>query len=186
MDAAKGMVQMIRLTLILLVAIGVTLSVAGRDLPDQAASAPQAAPGAAAAAQVTKSRADLSGTGPTLLALDDEDGAIARALAGDGSAPAPGGQARLWSAATGEAVSASAAAAPPEAIAAAPRAMARVNATRVNLRAGPSTANEVLDQVTLDQRVEVLEAGSDGWSRIRVPESGRVAWIFDRFLTPGG
>jgi len=63
---------------------------------------------------------------------------------------------------------------------------ATVNANRVNLRAGPSTGNEVLDQVVRDQTVEILGTTNDGWAEVRVVKSGLTAYIFDRFLTPQG
>ncbi len=186
---AKGTMRMIRLTLTLLAAIGVTLSIAGGDIPDASGAVPGAASasaGAAGAAQASRARATPTDDLPARLALDDEAGAIARALSAEAAAPAPGEDLRLWAVAAEQAGVEPAdpvIAAEPEP---APRRLARVNATRVNLRAGPSTANAVLDQVVLDQRVEVLEARSDGWSRIRLPETGRTAWIFDRFLTPLG
>lgn len=61
-----------------------------------------------------------------------------------------------------------------------------VNAGRVNLRAGPSTAETVLDQVVRGQEVRVIERTGDGWARIHVPDTGATAFIYDRFLTPRG
>lgn len=173
---------MIRLTLTLLAAIGVTLSIAGGDLPE-APDAPGAA--SAAAAQTTRARAAPTDDLPQRLALEDEAGAIARALSADAPAPAQGEDLRLWAAVArqGAEPAGTVTASEPDP---APTRHARVTGSRVNLRAGPSTADRVLDQVVRDQRVEVLEARTDGWSRIRVPETGRTAWIFDRFLTPAG
>ncbi len=58
-----------------------------------------------------------------------------------------------------------------------------VTASRVNLRAGPGTSHAVLDQVALNDRVKVLETGEE-WVRIRLPETGKTAWIFGKFVAP--
>ncbi len=164
---------MIRLTLILLAGIVVTLSIAGRDI---------AATETAQDPDVARAETDLTDARPAGLALEDEAGAIARALsastaerAATGTRDAP----RLWQTTTAAPEGA-------DAVSGAQGAAARVNADRVNLRAGPSTANQVLDQVVRDQRVEVLETTEDGWTRIHVFESGLEAWIFGRFLSPLG
>jgi hypothetical protein len=60
--------------------------------------------------------------------------------------------------------------------------LARVTGTAVNLRAGPSTANAVVGQVTLGQTVRVLDPDSDGWATIEVPATGEQAYIAARFL----
>ncbi len=175
--AATEVLLMIRLTLLLLAGIGATLSVAGRDT---APSGPAAPAGAA--------MAEAAAPAPNRLALDDEAGAIARALeAAQAHGADETARATLWNA-----VAATGAAPAPAPADRADRAdtpalpVFRVNATRVNLRAGPSTANRVVDQVARDQRVEVLDTDPSGWARIHVPESGLTAWIFDRFLTPAG
>lgn len=153
---------MIRYTLILIAGIGVTLSVAGRDL-DTAATG--------LGSEVTRQQTDLTDATPERLALDDEQGAIARAVAAtENYAPVTAAQAS-----TNDATSENDEAA----------LVAYVNADRVNLRAGPSTGNGVVDQVGRDQSVEVLDTEGD-WMQIRVSSTGTEAWIFGRFLTPQG
>lgn len=44
----------------------------------------------------------------------------------------------------------------------------RVTGTRVNVRAGPSTENEVVDSVVAEQEVEVIELLDNGWAYIRI------------------
>lgn len=155
---------MIRLTLILLAAIAVTLSVAGREI-----ETPEVAESGARPATTTPGVAEAPGG---RLALDDEAGAIERAISATAELdPIP-------------AVGAAPRSATPEP--APPSDWAVVNADRVNLRTGPSTANPVIDQVVRDQRVEVLDRTDDGWMRIRVGDTGREAFIFGRFLTPQG
>ncbi len=158
---------MIRMTLILLACIGVTMAVAGRDVNE-------ASQRSGYGTQVSRAAADPAERGGTArLALDDEAGAIARALAAT-AAPASGGTSETTPApATVNTV----AAAPTEGLHA-------VTGNRVNLRSGPSTANPVVDQVVRDQRVEVLEETPDGWLRIRVMETGLEAYIFGRFVAP--
>ncbi len=185
--AVPGLVQMIRLTLILLAGIGVTLSIAGTDPGDLDPAPPGAAQAQAGAAEAE----------PALrrqLALDDEAGAIARALAAEARSDRSGAMAEavLWNAVAEDSrTPAPASRTEGEAEDGTEsedgRAdLLRVNADRVNLRAGPSTANRVLDQVVRDQRVEVLETLPSGWARIHVAETGLTAWIFDRFLSPAG
>ncbi|MFK7753542.1 MAG: SH3 domain-containing protein [Sedimentitalea sp.] len=57
-----------------------------------------------------------------------------------------------------------------------------VNASRVNLRAGPGTDHSVVTKLTRDARVEVLSDGGDGWVQLRVVASGREGWIADYLL----
>ena len=161
---------MIRMTLILLACIGVTFAVAGRDLELAEGSddpGMDAAPMAAAAATEPSNR----------LALDDEEGAIRRALAPreiaarepatlEPAAPEP---AALRTASLGEIQ---------------PAASHYVTGNRVNVRSGPSTANPVVDQVVRDQRVKVLDETPDGWMLIRIVDTGTEAYIFGRFLDP--
>lgn len=58
-----------------------------------------------------------------------------------------------------------------------------VTGTRVNLRAGPSTQNRVVGQVTLGDTAEVLSDPGADWIRIRVTDTGTEAYIFGRFLS---
>ena len=156
---------MIRLTLLLLAGIAITLSVAGRDLPETAATD---------TAAVTRKQTDPSTAPAGRLALDDEAGAIERALnAAKTIQPATVQPAAVQTTPTEGVRSESGA------------VRATVNAERVNLRTGPSTSNSVIDQVVRDQTVEILGA-QDDWARIRVIQTGLEAWIFGRFLTPQG
>ena len=156
---------MIRLTLFLLAGIAVTLSVAGRDLPETAATD---------TAAVTRKQTDPPTAPSGRLALDDEAGAIERALnAAKTIQPATVQPAAVQTTPTEGVRSESGA------------VRATVNAERVNLRTGPSTSNSVIDQVVRDQTVEILGA-QDDWARIRVTQTGLEAWIFGRFLTPQG
>ena len=156
---------MIRLTLLLLAGIAITLSVAGRDLPEIAATD---------TAAVTRKQTDPPTAPSGRLALDDEAGAIERVLnAAKTIQPATVQPAAVQTTPTEGVRSESGA------------VRATVNAERVNLRPGPSTSNSVIDQVVRDQTVEILGA-QDDWARIRVTQTGLEAWIFGRFLTPQG
>ena len=147
---------MIRLTLLLLAGIGATMSIAGRPVEDNGVEVTRTAglddqglldsmniaatPGTAAAADQ-----------PQRLALSDERGAIARALAATvAPEPAPASQTDLEEQA--------------EEIAAADRTTSDiatgnaaadlwvVTGSRVNLRSGPSTRNAVVGQVVEGDR----------------------------------
>lgn len=160
---------MIRLTLLLIAAIAITMIVAGRE-PERTTEAEAATPPVGVA---------RAGTAPTALpdnrlALDDEAGAIARALAATEAAeeePEP-------QKASLETTSAAPPPAPEE-----DGPVWYVTGSRVNLREGPSTSTAVVGQVREGQRVEVLDGTPDGWMRIRVIESGLTAYIFGRFLS---
>lgn len=155
---------MLRLTCFLLAGIGITLTVAGRDLEGPAGGVDIA---------VTRSGSDI--LDPGTLALTDEAGAIERALQATRTFdPIQSAEA---SATATEARPASAAQLESEVA-----AQAVVNANRVNLRDGPSTTNQVLDQVVRGQKVEILERIDNGWTQIRVVDTGREAYIFDRFI----
>lgn len=58
-----------------------------------------------------------------------------------------------------------------------------VDATRVNMRSGPSTDYRVLDQLLQGTTVDVLENGPDGWVRLRVVDTGIEGWMSGEFLT---
>ena len=166
---------MIRLTLLLLAAIVVTMSVAGRE-PETVTQAETTTP------PVEVARA---GTVPTALpdnrlALDDERGAFARALAAteaaDAPEPEPEPEPVSFETAPGAVSKAALEVAAPN------EAAWYVTGSRVNLREGPSTSTAVVGQAREGQRVEVLGGGADGWMRIRVIESGITAYIYGRFL----
>lgn len=168
---------MIRLTLLLLAAIAITMVVAGRE-PGRTTVAEATTP------PVEVARAETAPTAlpDTRLALDDEAGAIARALAATEAADAPRPQPASLE--TAPEPAREAALDTP----AADEAAWYVTGSRVNLREGPSTSTAVVGQAREGQRVEMLDAAPDGWMRIRVIESGLIAYIFGRFLseTPAG
>ncbi|MFW5654859.1 MAG: SH3 domain-containing protein [Roseicyclus sp.] len=60
----------------------------------------------------------------------------------------------------------------------------RVTGDRVNLRAGPSTGNEVLAALTLGTEVELIERVADGWAHLRVPDTGLTGYMSGDFLEP--
>ncbi|MDD9977588.1 MAG: SH3 domain-containing protein [Boseongicola sp.] len=57
-----------------------------------------------------------------------------------------------------------------------------VSGTRVNLRSGPGTGNEVVAQLGLGTEAEVLSDTSSEWIEIRTSE-GTTGWIFSTFLS---
>jgi hypothetical protein len=107
----------------------------------------------------------------------------------EGSAPSledPGGMAGLVSEQTLALIAAAEAKAPRRETAQAPAApgaeMLRVTGSRVNLRAGPSTANAVVGSVARGDIVELVGHANDAWAEIRV--DGREAFMARRFLDP--
>jgi len=64
---------------------------------------------------------------------------------------------------------------------------AEVTATRLNLRAGPGPAYQVVVRAARGDRVVVLRESENapGWVELRVP-GGYEAWVYGRFLAPGG
>ena len=54
-----------------------------------------------------------------------------------------------------------------------------VSGNRVNMRMG----HGVLDKLTRGAQAEVLEVTGDGWSRIRVIETGQIGWMSSRLLS---
>lgn len=68
----------------------------------------------------------------------------------------------------------------------APADLRQVDATRVNMRSGPSTDYRVLDTLTQGTRVQVLEidtAGAEPWAKLRVVNTGLEGWMAEIFLT---
>ena len=74
--------------------------------------------------------------------------------------------------------SASAAAAEPD------LPLVEVTGTSVNLRAGPSTGEAVLDALVRGEQAELLAALDNGWVQIRTVETGLEGYMADRFLAP--
>lgn len=65
-----------------------------------------------------------------------------------------------------------------------PAQTARVTATSLNVRAGPSTGAAVVGQLALDEEVSVALADSgNGWTLIRVEGDGVEGWVATRFLS---
>ncbi len=54
----------------------------------------------------------------------------------------------------------------------------------VNLRSGPSTANEVVARLTRGVRAELISDTGDGWMQIRDLNSGAEGYMSAKFLTP--
>ncbi len=165
---------MIRLTAMLVVCLFGVMMVAGGapDRPqgsDQPAEAVRAAPDPVLVAQ--------EGAQPRL-ALADEAAAVALALEAGEKGPGPAGPAAVEAAVPDDAAAdgaAVAAAAPGEA------AETRyVTGSRVNLRAGPSTADAIVGQADAGAAATVIGERPDGWVNIRL--DGAEAWIFGRFL----
>ncbi|SFO82678.1 SH3 domain-containing protein [Tranquillimonas alkanivorans] len=176
---------MIRLTLLLLIVIGLTMTIAGRKVEEDAgvevARLETDTPGL-----LTASASGRDASEP--LALDDYERAVQLALE---ATEAPRGE-RL--AMRAEPVDAGRPAATVEPVAAAsestearasepPEDLWYVTGTRVNLRAGPSTGNPVVGQASLGEAAEML--GQEGsWYRIRLNDNGREAFIYGRYLAP--
>ncbi len=60
-----------------------------------------------------------------------------------------------------------------------------IDGDRVNMRSGPGTGYEVVDQFGRNTAVEVLEDSGTGWVRLRPAEGGPDGWIADFLLTGG-
>ena len=69
--------------------------------------------------------------------------------------------------------------------AAAPVALV-VTGSRVNLRAGPSTATAVRAALTAGSRAELIEALPNGWMHIRATETGMTGYMASDFLAEAG
>ena len=61
----------------------------------------------------------------------------------------------------------------------------RVTGNRVNVRGGPSTGFDVVNQLVRGDEVEILEDNGDGWVRLRPVTGGPEGWMAD-FLLSGG
>ncbi|MEM8849388.1 MAG: SH3 domain-containing protein [Pseudomonadota bacterium] len=60
----------------------------------------------------------------------------------------------------------------------------RVTGTVVNMRAGPSTGNAVVDSLPRGTITEALGAPENGWQQIRDIATGQTGWMAARFLEP--
>ena len=59
-----------------------------------------------------------------------------------------------------------------------------VAANRLNVRAGPSTGQGVVDQVTRGEQVLVVSDSGSDWVRIRIEGDGVEGWVARRLLRP--
>ena len=57
-----------------------------------------------------------------------------------------------------------------------------VSGKRVDMRAGPSTNDAVLDKLVRGTQIEVLDVNADGWARLRVLDTDQIGWMAERFL----
>lgn len=58
-----------------------------------------------------------------------------------------------------------------------------VDVAALNVRAGPSTSDDVIGRLFQFDSVSVLEEASDGWAHIRIEGDGIEGWVASRFLT---
>jgi len=122
---------------------------------------------------------------PTAVALTELSGAVANspeqinlaALDQVSAAPAPGATADTGTRFTGRS---SVASSLPETLAPDIRS---VSGTLVNMRSGPSTDFEVIDQLSQGTQVEVLSDTGDGWVELRPVSGGITGWIAEFLLT---
>ena len=184
---------MIRLTLLLVAALGVVFAVAGRDpmRPEGSDQPGDAATGievtrldrpAPAAALTGPAGHDRASDLATAIPLDDQEAALRAALRATEQAQPPDRRPAAAEPQTAAAEPQTAAAGPDLPAATAPD-LWYVTATRVNLRSGPSTATPVIGQVSRGQQALVLEKTPGGWYRIETPENGATGFVFGRFLS---
>lgn len=55
--------------------------------------------------------------------------------------------------------------------------------TKVNLRSGPGTSYDRMGQLNNGAKVEILEDFGDGWVKMRVLDSGKIAYVADFLLS---
>ncbi|MEX1662995.1 SH3 domain-containing protein [uncultured Thioclava sp.] len=58
-----------------------------------------------------------------------------------------------------------------------------VSAKSLNVRSGPSTSNSALDRIQRGEQVLVI-AQRSGWAQIKIEGDGIEGWVAARFLTP--
>lgn len=66
-----------------------------------------------------------------------------------------------------------------------PNDIRSVTGSLVNMRSGPGTDYDVVDQLTQSTRVEVLSNSGTGWVELRPVDGGTTGWIAE-FLLSGG
>lgn len=60
-----------------------------------------------------------------------------------------------------------------------------VKGTLVNMRSGPGTDYDVVDQLSQSTRVEILTDSGNGWVELRPLDGGATGWIAEFLLTGG-
>jgi uncharacterized protein YgiM (DUF1202 family) len=66
-----------------------------------------------------------------------------------------------------------------------PRDIRIVTGSLVNLRSGPGTNYEVVDQLARDTEVEVISDQGNGWVELRPVDGDITGWMSDSLLTKG-
>ncbi|MDQ2095763.1 SH3 domain-containing protein [Rhodalgimonas zhirmunskyi] len=64
------------------------------------------------------------------------------------------------------------------------RDVRKVRSNRVNLRQGPGTDYGVAGKLGRGDLVEVIADNGDGWVKLKVEDSGEIAWVADFLLAP--
>jgi len=64
------------------------------------------------------------------------------------------------------------------------RDVRKVRSNRVNLRQGPGTDFGVAGKLGRGDLVEVIADNGDGWVKLKVEDSGEIAWMADFLLAP--
>jgi hypothetical protein len=187
---------MFRMTLTLVAAIYAGFVIYGQPSGSEAATGPQPD---AAVPVVAAVGSEAGFDRPTILAQGEArpEAAVARAQAPDLSLPDPVAVAAATPAAgpptprlIGEPITVSLvreieaqpAAATPRFEEAVP--LLTVTGSRVNMRAGPSTADGVVDSLPRGTLAEALGPAVDGWQEIRDTETGLTGFMAARFLDP--
>jgi len=57
-----------------------------------------------------------------------------------------------------------------------------VNVTSLALRSGPSTGNQILTTLGLNQQMEMLGSGVGGWMQVRDVRTNIIGWVYGRYL----
>lgn len=172
---------MIRLTITLVLCLGVAMILFGEDI-ERAEGSDQPNDRVA----VTRlEQTPLSGPVPEpgalqdaalAIPLHDTEKAMAAALRATEQGTAP-----VSTAGTRAPVNATV---PPEASPPAVTDYWYVTGNRVNLRRGPSTSSAVIGQMSRGEIAEMVEETPDGWYRIAVPGTLTEGYIFGKFLSP--
>ncbi|MGH1330511.1 MAG: SH3 domain-containing protein [Paracoccaceae bacterium] len=177
---------MLRLTMLTLVGLGLVMTIAGRDLTADeiaainAAKAEQDAPKAIAreamVARAASSESTKIATTAAQTNTPEPEGMVlstkVAALVAPASKPAPAPAAAAAPAAEKVAVKQTV-----------QPILRQVIARRVNVRSGPSTDYEVLDQVVRGEITMVISDPNADWVKIRIEGDGVEGYLAARFLT---